>query len=77
MEQSVASLVNDYTREPVRIAPDDDFCPTRFLRRHVARNAVHSPVHIRKRELLGHHRPPSRCAKLDLRCHHPPRMLRA
>src|SRR5260370_22159371 len=64
--------------QKARITADNDFdsCPIRFLRRHVTRDAVHGPLDIGKCELFGHHGPPSRCAKLDLRRHRLPRMLR-
>ena len=61
--------------EEARIAADDYPSSIRFLRRHVARDAVYRPMNIGGGKFFGHHGSPSGSAKPHLRWHHLPLML--
>ncbi len=52
-----------------RVSSHDDLGALRLLRNHVARNPIHCPPHVGKRELIRHHRAPTRSPELDLCCH--------
>jgi len=49
------------------IASHDHARPLRLLRSYVSGDATHGAPHVGEGEVFGHHCPPTRCAKLDLR----------